>query len=318
MGKNNKKQKNKNGNKALWYTIGIGATIILLLMILSSVLNIGDRLSLISEYLAYAFYVVTAVLVFLLVINPIRIVLFSPSLSIATTLDKDSPKAKKTYKKVAKNIVINNELTAEEIFKLEEAKDFSELKLAINECYDSTIKKTISDIIYNSAKTVMISTAISQNSKLDMYSVIAVNLKMIKEIVVASGFRPSYKNLSKLSLNVLTTALVAEGLENINLDDVLPNSAMNTIGDIPLIKPIMSSAMQGLGNGLLTLRIGFVCRKYLFGDMGMTKNQMRAEAFAESMKMMPRLVKDIVAFFPSKVMKLFVKKDKDTDSLETI
>lgn len=304
-------KKEKNKSKYLWYTIGIGSTLIILLMILSSVLSIGDRLTIISEYLAYGFYALTGVLVFLLVLNPLRIIMFSPSLSIATTMDKNTLKAKRIYKKVAKNIVENNELSEVELQSLDEAKDFKELKLAINNCYDTTIKKKISKIIYNNAKTVMISTAICQNAKLDMYSVIAVNLKMIKEIVIVSGFRPSYKNLSKLSLNVLTTALVAEGLENLNLEDILPNSTMNTIGDIPLIRPVMSSIMQGAGNALLTLRIGFVCRKYLFGSLGQTKSQIRAEAFKESVKMLPTLMKDVATFFPSKIVKLFGKKEKE-------
>ncbi|MFI3329244.1 MAG: DUF697 domain-containing protein [bacterium] len=297
-------------SKALWILVGIGSFLIILLMILSSVLDIGERLALISPVMSYIFYGLVAVLLFVLVLNPLRIILFSPSLSIATSMDKESGKTKKIYKKVIKNIVENNELTEEEMSGINAAKDFEELKLALNTCYDTTIKKRISKIIYNNAKTVMISTAICQNAKLDMYSVVAVNLKMIKEIVAASGFRPSYKNLGKLSINVLTTALVAEGLENVAIEDVLPNSAMNSIGDIPFVKPIVSSILQGTSNGLLTLRIGFVCRKYLFADLGQTKSQIRAEAFKESMKMLPMLISDVATYFPSKIVKLFTKKDE--------
>lgn len=298
-------------SKALWISVGIGSFFIVLMMILSSVLDIGERLKLIHPFFAYGFYVVVAILLFLLVLNPLRIILFSPSLSIATTMDKKSRKTVKIYKKVVNNITENNDLTEEELKGINDASNFEELKLALNTCYDTTIKKRISKIIYNNAKTVMISTAICQNAKLDMYSVVAVNLKMIKEIVAASGFRPSYKNLGKLSLNVLTTALVAEGLENVNIEDVLPNSAMNTLGDIPFVKPLVSSLMQGTSNGLLTLRIGFVCRKYLFADLGQTKSQIRAEAFKESMKMLPMLIADVATYFPSKIVKLFAKKEKE-------
>ncbi len=301
-------------SKALWISVGIGSFIILLLMILSSILDIGERLSLIHPVISYVFYGVAALLLIVLVLNPLRIILFSPSLSIATTMDKKSRKTKKIYKKVMENIKDNNDLSEEELAGINAANDFEELKLALNTCYDTTIKKRISKIIYNNAKTVMISTAICQNAKLDMYSVVAVNLKMIKEIVAASGFRPSYKNLGKLSINVLTTALVAEGLENVNIEDVLPNSAMSSLGEIPFVKPIVSSLVQGASNGLLTLRIGFVCRKYLFADLGQTRSQIRAEAFKESMKMLPMLMADVATYFPSKIVKLFGKKEETKEA----
>ncbi len=303
----------KNKKKYLWYLVGIGTLFLLSMMMLSSVLDIGDRLAKISVYLEYSFYVVISVMIFFLVINPIRIVVFSPSLCIATAMEKDSNKSKKIYKRVAKNILDNNELTEEEITKLENYTSPEELKDAIYYAYENSIKKSINKIIYNSAKTVMISTAISQNAKVDMYSVVACNLKMIKDIVVISGFRPSMKRLSKLSLNVLTTALIAEGLEDLNIDDILPSSTMNALGEIPLIKPVLSSVMQGTSNGLLTLRVGFVCRKYLFGDMGQTKSEIRAEAFKESIKMLPILIKDVTTYFPNKLVKLFSKKDKTSN-----
>ena len=37
------------------------------------------------------------------------------------------------------------------------------------------------------------------------------------------------KNLSKLTINVFTTALIAEGLENLDLNDILPSSTMNVL-----------------------------------------------------------------------------------------
>ncbi len=300
----------KKTTKILWISVGIGAVFILLMMILSSVLNVGERLSTVSPYVQYAFYGVAFLLVFFLILNPLRIIIFAPSLNIANETQKPR-KSKKTYKQVAKNILETHDLTEEEAKALVTYETHEELKAAVNNCYNGTVKDKLTKIIYNNAKTVMISTAICQNAKLDMYSVVTINLKMIKEIVQASGFRPSYKNLGKLSVNVLSTALVAEGLENINIDDVLPNSTMAALGEIPFVKPIMSSVMQGVTNGLLTLRIGFVCRKYLYAELGESKNKIRAEAFKESIKMLPMLISDVAMFFPNKIVKLFSKKDKE-------
>lgn len=63
-------------SKALWILVGIGSFLIILLMILSSVLDIGERLALISPVMSYIFYGLVAVLLFVLVLNPLRIILF--------------------------------------------------------------------------------------------------------------------------------------------------------------------------------------------------------------------------------------------------
>ena len=162
----------------------------------------------------------------------------------------------------------------------------------------------------------MLSTAISQNAKLDMVSVVSCNVKMIKEIVVACGFRPSMKNLSKLTINVGATALIADGLENINLEDILPTQTINSLSNIPLLKPLLSSVSQGLMNALLTIRVGLITRGYLFSDSkNLNKNQIRLEAFKDSLTILPQVIGEVLAFFPSKVVRLFSKKN-DVDNEE--
>ena len=179
-----------------------------------------------------------------------------------------------------------------------------------------SIKKEISKIIVKNAKTVLLSTAISQNSKLDLFSVVSVNLKMIKEIVTVCGFRPDMKNLCKLTLNVASTALIAEGLESLNMEDILPTQTMNTLSNIPLLKPLLSSVVQGVANALLTIRIGLVTRGYLFSDSKKaTKNGIRAEAFKDALILLPTVIGEVLVFFPSKIVKLFTSKpDTNTEN----
>ncbi len=82
----------------IWYVIGISAILVFVLMLLSSVLNVGERLRNISIYLEIAFYVFVVLLVFFGIINPIRIIVCSPSLAIATSLDKNDNRTYKIYK----------------------------------------------------------------------------------------------------------------------------------------------------------------------------------------------------------------------------
>ena len=164
----------------------------------------------------------------------------------------------------------------------------------------------------------MVSTAISQNGRLDFVSVVVINLKMIKEIVLKCGFRPSYPKLGKLAANVFSTALIAEGLEGLDFSDLFPSSTTNFLSEIPLIKPIASSILQGISNALLTIRIGIVTRKYLFTEYkNISKTEIRVSSIKESIKVLPIVVKDVMNYFPNKIASLF-KKTKLTPEEEEI
>lgn len=276
-------------------------------------MDVGERLRRINVSVEIAFYIASALVVYFLIINPIRIIIFSPTFQIQTVLDKDTRKTRKIYKKVAKNIIKKNKIDETAIAELRQSiKDPAELRLNLMKLYNDNVKKELNKIIIRNAKTVMISTAISQNGKLDMFTVLAVNLKMIKELVLECGFRPSFTNLGKLSVNVLVTALIADGLEDLNFNDLFPASTTGFLSDIPLIKPIMSSIMQGISNALLTLRIGLVTRRFLFSDLKeVSKKEIRREALKESIKMLPVIVKESIVVFPERIRSFFRKKTTD-------
>ncbi|AUD64492.1 hypothetical protein BK011_01925 [Tenericutes bacterium MZ-XQ] len=309
--------KKKDSTKIFWYLTAIGFIILFLLMLLSSVLDVGERLTNISPYLAYGFYGLVVILLYALIFRPMHIILFSPTFSVQTTLDDDEVSRKnfRLYKRVVKRLLDEPYLPEEEkaqLLNTLSSKD--ELQASLNHAFNKYVKKEINKRIKKHAKTVMISTAISQNGRLDFFTVIVVNLRMIKELVEMCGFRPSYKNLSKLTVNVFTTALIAEGLENIDISDVVPQSTMNTLGEIPLIKPIMGSVTQGISNALLTLRIGIVTRKYLFSDAKeITKEKIRRDALLEAAKMLPSVVGDAMLILPKKFLGLFKKQQKPED-----
>ena len=313
--KKKKKTPIKNKSTKFWIAIAFGVILLFLLILVSSIIDIGERLRNIHAYVEYGFYVIAFLLTYLLVINPVRIILVSPAFSIETVMDdKPSHRRYMTYKKVAKNLMERHEISQTEKDKLKDNMgDAVLLQQTLNEIYNSTMKKKMNQVIMRHAKTVLISTAISQNGRLDLFTVVVVNIRMIKELVQICGFRPSYKNLAKLTINVFTTALIAEGLENININDILPTSTANLLGEIPLIKPVMSSVTQGITNGLLTIRIGVVTRKYLFSDSKeLTKAAIQKGAFMESLKMIPIVVKDSIIHFPQKFFDLF-KRNKDDE-----
>ena len=314
-------KKKKDRAKVLYYVIAAGCIFLFLMLLLSSLLDIGERLRNIHVYLEYAFYLVFVLIFFLLIVRPIFIIVKSPSLSIATSLEANDPKVYAIYKKVSKNIVKNNNLPEDDVMLLTKYKSKEELLVNLQFVFEKSVKPDLNRIIINEAKTVMISTAICQSARFDMVTVFAVNLKMVKNLVEKCGFRPSMKNLSKLTINVFSTALIAEGLENISIEDVVPKSSLEFLNNMPYIGTIIESIVQGAANAIMTLRIGCVCRRYLFSDGNIiTKEEIRKQAYKESLKLLPMVVSDTITFFPKKVVKFFSnlkKKDNMNESVES-
>lgn len=302
----------KSKTKIFWISIAIGCLIVFTLMLLSSVINIGERLRKIHVSVEIAFYVLVFLIVFLVIINPIRIILTSPSFEICTTLDPDSHKVRSVYRAVARNMAKNQNVDEEHRLLLTKYKNYAELQMNMTVVFHDCIKKNLNNIIIKKAKTVLISTAICQNARMDMITVFSVNLNMIKDLVTECGFRPNMTNLSKLTVNVFSTALIAEGLESISIDDILPNSVNNALGQIPFIKPVMASVTQGIANALLTIRIGCVTRKYLFNDGNIiTKEDIRKSAFKDSLILLPMVLYGTLTFIPKKIVHMFGSKNKE-------
>lgn len=302
----------KSKTKIFWISIAIGCLIVFTLMLLSSVINIGERLRKIHVSVEIAFYVLVFLIVFLVIINPIRIILTSPNFEICTTLDPDSHKVRSVYRAVARNMAKNQNVDEEHRLLLTKYKNYDELQMNMTVVFHDCIKKNLNNIIIKKAKTVLISTAICQNARMDMITVFSVNLNMIKNLVTECGFRPNMTNLSKLTINVFSTALIAEGLESISIDDILPNSVNNALGQIPFIKPVMASVTQGIANALLTIRIGCVTRKYLFRDGNIiTKEDIRKSAFKDSLILLPMVLYGTLTFIPKKIVHMFGSKNKE-------
>ena len=305
---------NKDRSKHLFYVIAVGVLILFLLILVSSLLDIGEKLRRISIYLEYGFYALVVVLFYFVILQPIIIIVKSPSLSIATSLDQNNPKAISIYKRVAKNIVKSNELPQEQKILLTQYKNKEELLFNLQYVFENSVKKQLNHIIIHDAKTVMISTAICQSARFDMITVFAVNLKMVKELVVQCGFRPSMKNLSKLTINVFGTALIAEGLENLKLEDIIPKTSLEFLNNMPYLGVVLESVMQGAANALMTLRIGCVCRRYLFNDGSIvTKEDIRKQAYKETLKLLPMVVADTISFFPKRIVRFFTNRRKSQE-----
>ena len=68
----------------------------------------------------------------------------------------------------------------------------------------------------------------------------------------------------------------------------------------------------------MCIRIGLVTRGYLFSDgKSMSKNQIRIEAFKDSLTILPQVIGELALFLPKKAVRLF-SKDENTDEKKLI
>ena len=301
----------KKIGKPFWIFIGIASLFFMILIILSAVMDLGEKVGRIHIYLEYALYGISGTLFLILFVRPLMAVLLSPSFSIdhLFTDEENAKKNYRMYKKVAKNLMNESYIKEEEKILLEQSLDDPlTLKKTLSDVFDSSIKKELNHMIIQHAETVYLSTAISQNGRLDSIAVITINLKMIKALVQKCGFRPSYMSLGKLSINVLGTAIIAENLEEMDFSTIFPTSTMNALSEIPLLKTVTGSFAQGMGNALLSLRVGIICRNFLFMDLkGLNRKEIRKLAFAEAVVLLPRVLGESMKKFPSRLKGIFTK-----------
>ncbi len=292
--------------KTFWISVIGGLFVLLLLVLASSVLRVGSELESVHRLLAWAFYALALVLAYVLVINPLRVIIIAPTFSIDALEDGNHAR---TYKRAARTIRRLPIITKEEADAIDAAKgDTDATKQAIRTTFNGSIKEEIDQTIIKHSQTVLLTTAISQNGNLDMFAVIINNIRMIRAITKACGFRPSFTHLGKLSVNVAITAMIAENLEGVDISEAMPSRFSETIRDIPVVRGMTNSVFQGISNGMLTCRIGIVTRKYLFKENKLNStHKIRLDAYRESFKLMPKIVTGGLSGFPKGFMNFMVK-----------
>ena len=280
-------------NKRIWITIGIAASIIMAIIVFSCIIDIYEKAYNINKYFGYSVLGVILLLILFFIIIPIIKVFSSPTFTLDATSDNKiiSRKHYRTLKSVAKNIIKGNNsvptLDKEELEKL--INDKYLLREKLNSLYDKYIKKDINKIILATSIKVACSTGMSKNNTFDACTIIISNIRMIMQIVIKCGYRPTYAKLAKLMFKVFRNALIAYSIETSNVAEWLVNSCSKFFKDIPAIGKPVASIMEGAANGFLTARIGVITRKYLYSEfkihnIGKNNEDIETEIYKESIK----------------------------------
>lgn len=217
----------------------LGSFVILLL---GNIIIIGEKIASLSHvaWAEYAFYALILVVFYVVVIRPVvrvhrapqipalsidgewntaQLVAFGHKLADNCNYipkDKSCPELRKLHQQRLREDLERYATSKEELVQIIS----KELKLRIE---GGELKETsgprIEDMysvriiginrrIIEWAKSVFMITAISQNGKLDTVSVLYMNYKMIEDVIVASGFRPTRQQLFRQYVNILVTSLM--------------------------------------------------------------------------------------------------------------
>ncbi len=113
------------------------------------------------------------------------------------------------------------------------------------------LDKQATDQIYKSAKDISLFTAFSPGSALDSMAVMFISAKLMKNIFNIYGFRTNFITSLLIARKILQNASLAALIEyaDDSVNDILGNT---------LLSKISVKIAQGIGNGVLMLRIGNV------------------------------------------------------------
>lgn len=257
-------------NLKFWSRIGIAVSLIMIVFIICAVVSIYKNLSEINLWLGISITALVIVLLIIFVVSPVIKIFNSPSFTLDSTALTTSIKAKnyRTMKSVANNLINSeNSIPFEQKKKIEEAMpNRYKLRDELNIAYDKYIKKDISKIIWLTSSKVACATGISSNNIFDAMSIIILDIRMIMQIVVKCGYRPSYTKLSKLIFKVFRNALIAYTIQTTNIIEKFARWGLKTLGMTPGISTIAAPFIEAATNGLFTARVGIIARKYLYSE----------------------------------------------------
>jgi hypothetical protein len=144
-----------------------------------------------------------------------------------------------------------------------------------------------SGLIKKTASSVFVSTAISQNGRLDAIMVLSAQTRMIWQIAQIYNQRPDIREFLRLYANVGTTLFAANELDGLDLSEqvepairaVAGSSVASLIPGLGAAATMIAHAIvEGTANAYLTLRVGVICQSYCSSLTPIGKKAVRRSA----------------------------------------
>ena len=188
--------------------------LLLFLFLLSGLISLGQQLNSVSPILAWLYGLIVLACLGAGIIWPIVSVWRRPIFSMYMLRYRDGRARFYWCRKLTDNLKKNTELTNEETAQLEDfLKQGNQADDLLIDFFTEKFSPVIDSKIKSAAKTAFVTTAISQTAFYDMFSMLSVNLHLIRTIVESCGYRPSGAALLGLYVRILKATFLAGGLE---------------------------------------------------------------------------------------------------------
>lgn len=158
------------------------------------------------------------------------------------------------------------------------------------------------ELIKKDAASVFLTTSISQNGSLDSLFVLISLTRLLWRLTLLYQARPSFAKFLKLYANVASIAMIARGVEDLDLisqqlepllASLVGGSVLSLIpGTQVLTGVVVSSITEGALNTLLTLRVGCIAQSYLTALSQPETNLLRRSASLRAATLLGGILKE--------------------------
>ncbi len=169
----------------------------------------------------------------------------------------------------------------------------------------------------STASSIFVSTAISQNGRLDAIMVLVAQMRIIWEIAHIYNQRPSAKEMLNLYVNVASTVFIAGAIEELDIEEqiepvITPLVSSSIFGGIPgaggIATFMTTSIVDGAANALLTLRVGIITRRFFGLTCGASNREVRRMASLEAGSMLASIVVKSAGYVSGAILKASRKR----------
>lgn len=299
----------KNSNRTVWLfwlPLGFTLAIFLIITIVGNILVVGSKLGTYNSTLELCFYTLLGIVTCWLIAFPLFSVLGKPVLALEDVISGNSGVDYKKLRKVAKELKNANVLPVEQQTKLAGAIGLgSSIREPLAEAINIQIESS-AKIIRTHAVGVFVSTAISQNGKLDAIAVLIANFRLVHSLVIHFGYRPPLQSLIAVYAQIFMATFIADQLDDLNTENFLNKVGLGAVSAVPGAAVFVNSMLDGSINAIFTLRVGFITRKYLLnagnelvrGDVQKNANLLSRQelipVLKESLPALPAGIKQMV------------------------
>ncbi|MCX2742369.1 DUF697 domain-containing protein [Mangrovivirga sp. M17] len=293
----------RNQLRKLITTLSILIIIVFMIFTINQLVDLYANLIVINETLAVVVTISVIIILIGLFTVPLVIFIRLPKAIAKPLSDDEFPEyRKKVIARLATNKLIGGK------YDLSTEEGILDALTYLNNEADKVIQET--------ASSVFLTTAVSQNGKLDAFTVLITQTRMVWKVSHIYWQRPALRDMINLYANVGGATFLASEIEDLDLSrqiEPIINAMVKSPGrSLPIVGHaahiITDSLLEGSTNAFLTLRVGVVTKRYCGAIGDLDKREVRKNSYLEASGMLRTLVYQS----SSKVVKSLIKATKDT------